>query len=79
MFLGALVPNKQVGVSVAPLTIIPFMLFSGFFVNQDSIPPIMLPLQYISMFKYGLQALMANEYDQNLLKKLDCYPQCNPL
>ena len=69
MLIGAAVSNKQVAVSLTPIVIIPFMLFSGFFVNQSNIPIFLKPFQYISLFKYGMQALMINEYDG---LELDC-------
>lgn len=80
MIIGSIVPNKQTGMSATPMVIVPFMLFAGFFVSLDNIPSFMIPLKYISLFKYALQAYMQNEYDSNLLNKLDCYPTlCNPL
>ena len=30
--------DKQLAVTLTPVLIIPFMLFAGFFVNQDNIP-----------------------------------------
>ena len=33
-------------------------VFAGFFVNQNNIPDFLKPFQYISIFKYGYQALM---------------------
>lgn len=58
LLLGTIVPNKQIGMAIAPVTIIPFMLFAGFFVSQDNIPPVLIPFQYISIFKFAMQALM---------------------
>lgn len=45
------------------MLIIPFMLFAGFFVNQDNIPWYLKEFQYLSIFKYGYQALFLNEYN----------------
>lgn len=39
------------------------MLFSGFFVNQDHIPVFLKPFEYLSLFKYGFQVLILNEYE----------------
>jgi ABC-type multidrug transport system permease subunit len=58
LLIGSAVSNKQVAVSLTPIVIIPFMLFAGFFVNQDNIPKFLLPFEYISLFKYGMQAMM---------------------
>jgi len=42
--------------SLSPMILIPFMLFGGFYVNQNNVPYYFYPIQYISMFKYGFQA-----------------------
>lgn len=62
LIIGAAVPNKQVAVSLIPIVLIPFMLFAGFFVNQDNIPFFLIPFQYISLFKYGLQCFFLVSY-----------------
>lgn len=69
MILGVTFADKQLAVTLTPVLIIPFMLFAGFFVNQDNIPWFLKPFQYMSIFKYGFQALVYNEY-QDLT--LDC-------
>jgi hypothetical protein len=35
LILGTLFSDKQLAVTLTPVLIIPFMLFAGFFVNQD--------------------------------------------
>ena len=42
---------------------LPLMLVWGFFVSTDQMVPVMKPFEYISIFKYGLQAGVINEYD----------------
>lgn len=46
-----------------PVLNVTFMLFSGFFVNQDNIPVYLLPIEYLSLIKYAFQVFMYNEYD----------------
>ena len=41
---------------LSPVFILPMMLFAGFFVKQDSIPVILIPFKYLSIFKYSFQA-----------------------
>ena len=60
--------DKQLAVTLTPVLIIPFMLFAGFFVNQDNIPIWLIQFQYLSFFKYGYQALMLVIYDFNFLE-----------
>lgn len=62
LILGVTFSDKQLAVTLTPVLIIPFMLFAGFFVNQDNIPWFLKPFQYMSIFKYGFQALCYNEY-----------------
>jgi len=62
LILGTIFSDKQLAVTLTPVLIIPFMLFAGFFVSQDNIPKFLIEFQYLSIFKYGYQALMLNEY-----------------
>jgi hypothetical protein len=48
--------------TLTPVILIPFMLFSGFFVNLDNVPWFLKEFEYISLYKYGNQALILNEY-----------------
>jgi ABC-type multidrug transport system permease subunit len=68
LLIGSCISNKQVAVSLTPIVIIPFMLFAGFCVNQNNIPIFLKPFQYISLFKYGMQALMIVSFHPNLLE-----------
>jgi len=81
LILGTLFSDKQLAVTLTPVLIIPFMLFAGFFVNQNQIPKFLLPFQYASIFKYGYQALMLNEYEGlNLPCEQDTgFNKCDPL
>lgn len=63
LIIGTIFSDKQLAVTLTPVLIIPFMLFAGFFVNQDNIPWWLKEFQYMSIFKYGYQALFLNEYD----------------
>ena len=81
LILGTLFSDKQLAVTLTPVLIIPFMLFAGFFVNQDQIPKFLIEFQYLSIFKYGYQALMLNEYNGLHLKCMDeiGFNNCAPL
>ena len=61
--LGTSITNKAVVAVLTPLIIVPMMLFTGFFVSQDKVPRWLLFLREISIFKYGYQALMLNEFE----------------
>jgi hypothetical protein len=38
LIIGTMFSDKQLAVTLTPVLIIPFMLFAGFFVNQNNIP-----------------------------------------
>jgi len=61
LLLGCMLPNAEVAVSIAPIAIIPFMLFGGFFAKLNNIGDWLSWIQYISLFKWGFQALITNE------------------
>lgn len=60
--LGTLARDTSVAISLVPLTVLPFMVFSGFFVNSNSVPDYFIWIQYISFINYGFQALTINEF-----------------
>ena len=45
--LATLFPTLSIALAVAPMITLPLMLFSGFFLNQDSIPPYFDWISYI--------------------------------
>lgn len=71
LLLGSMLPNAEVAVSVAPIAIIPFMLFGGFFASLGNIGDWLGWIQYISVFKWGFQALVVNEFHGLVLKCAD--------
>jgi len=60
--LGCIFPNPEVALTVAPLMVVPLMLFAGFYVSLSSIPDWLSWIQYISVYKWGYQALLVNEF-----------------
>lgn len=65
LIISASFSDKQLAVTLTPVLIIPFMLFAGFFVSSSSIPWFLKEFEYLSIFKYGYQALMFNQFDNN--------------
>merc|ERR1711937_1003381 len=65
LIISSIFSNKQVAVTLTPVLIVPFMLFAGFFVAASSIPKWLREFEYISIYKYGYQALMMNEFNNN--------------
>ena len=60
LIISASFANKQVAVTLTPVLIVPFMLFAGFFVAASTIPKWLREFEYLSIFKYGYQALLRN-------------------
>merc|ERR1711990_1186072 len=71
LIISASFANKQVAVTLTPVLIVPFMLFAGFFVAASSIPYWLREFEYVSIYKYGYQALMRNEFHEN--RRFPCY------
>jgi ABC-type multidrug transport system permease subunit len=65
LIISASFSDKQLAVTLTPVLIIPFMLFAGFFVSSSSIPIFLKEFEYLSIFKYGYQALMFNQFTDN--------------
>ncbi|CAD8043540.1 unnamed protein product [Paramecium primaurelia] len=78
LLLSIIIPNIQLATSVMSVLVMPFMMLGGFFVNQDNIPYIFYPFTYLSIFRYGFQASVINEFDD---VKYECLPgqECNPV
>lgn len=64
LIISAGFSDKQLAVTLTPVLIIPFMLFAGFFVSSSKIPVYLKEFEYLSIFKYGYQALMHNNFDR---------------
>ena len=62
LIISASFSDKQLAVTLTPVLIIPFMLFAGFFVSASNIPWFLKEFEYLSIFKYGYQALMRNQF-----------------
>ena len=82
LIISASFSDKQLAVTLTPVLIIPFMLFAGFFVSSDNIHWYLKEFEYLSIFKYGYESLMHNQfdvYDEQVLSGLppkDCYYKC---
>lgn len=83
MIVSVASSEKKLAVTLIPCLIAPFMLLSGFFVNDSHVPFWLKPLTYVSFYKYGFQALMLNEYQGLELECMeipkDHMGHCDPL
>lgn len=62
MLISASISNVEAAPKVAPAVVILFLMFSGFFLNDDSVPDWLSWLKYISFLRYTFQALAVNEF-----------------
>ena len=53
LILGTMFSDRQLAATLTPVLVIPFALFSGFFLNSNQIPNYLIWLEYVSLFKYG--------------------------
>lgn len=63
LFLACIFPDVQIGLVVAPMVVLPLMMFSGFFLNPESTPKWLIWVQWISPMKYSFSAIVQNEFN----------------
>lgn len=61
-FTGSLFQDVKKATSMAPVLLLPLMMFSGMYNKLASIPIWIAWVQYISPFRYGLHMLLLNQY-----------------
>lgn len=62
MLISALIKNVEMAPRVAPAFVILFLMFSGFLLNDESVPIYMAWLKHISFIRYTFQGLVVNEF-----------------
>ncbi|MEW5304769.1 MAG: hypothetical protein WDW36_007357 [Sanguina aurantia] len=77
MFVACLFNDIAVALAVMPMFMMPLMIFSGFFVNMDSLHPYFHWIPYISPMRYGFIVLAQNEFSGLVI---NCSPEqkCAP-
>ncbi|KAL5986082.1 ABC transporter G member 6 [Asimina triloba] len=61
-FLSGVVTYVMMGYTVVVAILAYFLLFSGFFITRDRIPPYWIWFHYISLVKYPYEAIMQQEF-----------------
>ena len=62
MALSGSFKDVSMASQIAPAVVVLFLMFSGFFLNEDSIPAVLGWLKYISFIRYAFTALCINEF-----------------
>jgi len=62
LFFACVFPNIQIALAVAPLCVLPLVMFSGFVINPESIPIYLKWVEWISPPKYAFAGLAMNEF-----------------
>ncbi|CDW88685.1 abc transporter family protein [Stylonychia lemnae] len=71
LFISSLFESEETAVTVAPVILMPFILFSGYFSNASSYPKWIGWIQYISPVRYSLEAFVINEFESRDYKDTD--------
>ncbi|KAI6232671.1 ABC transporter ATP-binding protein/permease wht-1 [Aphelenchoides fujianensis] len=62
-YAGAFVlGSESLAQTIVPMLVLPMMLFGGYFVNFNAIPPYLKWLAYASWYRYGFEGLEINQW-----------------
>lgn len=62
-FVSSIFEKEEMAVALAPIVMMPLMLFGGQFANSGNIQAWISWFQYVSPIRYGFEALCRNEFD----------------
>jgi ABC-type multidrug transport system ATPase subunit len=63
LFVACIFPDVTIALAVAPIFLMPLIMFSGFVLNTDSIPVYFTWLEWLSPPKYAFAAIAQTEFD----------------
>lgn len=62
-FISATSPSPNVALALSGPILVPLMIFSGFFLNNASVPAYFIWLKYLSWLNYANELLLINQWD----------------
>jgi len=69
-FVSAAAPSLNAALAMSGPLLVPLMIFSGFFLNNASVPDYFIWLKYLSWLNYSNELLMLNQWDG--VKNISC-------
>nr|UOU03353.1 ATP-binding cassette subfamily G-like 2 [Brachionus rubens] len=75
-FLSAVAPSTNIALAIAGPILVPLMIFSGFLLNNESIPKYFIWLRYLSWFSYSNEAILINQWKG--VRNITCPPSNTP-
>ena len=63
-FISSIFQHEETAVELAPIIVMPLILFGGQFSNAGTIQSWISWLQYVSPIRYAFEVLVTNEYDE---------------
>jgi len=63
LVLSASFKNTKMAAQIAPMVVILFLMFSGFLINEESVPAYFIWLREISFIRYTFKAVAVNEFE----------------
>jgi ABC-type multidrug transport system ATPase subunit/ABC-type multidrug transport system permease subunit len=60
--ISAIAPRPEIALAITPVITTLLMLFGGFYMNVNNIPPYVIWIYWISFFHFGFEALVLNEF-----------------
>eukprot|EP00475_Leptophrys_vorax_P015691 TRINITY_DN21992_c0_g1_i1.p1 TRINITY_DN21992_c0_g1~~TRINITY_DN21992_c0_g1_i1.p1 ORF type:complete len:674 (-),score=211.74 TRINITY_DN21992_c0_g1_i1:46-2067(-) len=67
LLVAAIAPSAEVALSFMPIIMMPLVIFSGLFIDINSIPVWLRWISYISPFRYVFRNVLTNEFENLVL------------
>jgi ABC-type multidrug transport system permease subunit len=65
-FISSIFNKEEMAIALAPIVMMPIILFGGQFANSDNIQAWISWFQYISPIRYGFESFTRNEFDNRV-------------